>query len=385
MSNPEKMLAAYDNALLGILQHEGKLESFLDVMFGFLCRRTDFFLIMKSETQKYGFPPGVAEKMVLGYFKKYQKLVLETQAQQASKSLSKNAEQTPESSKVNIEHNPEIQVELNEIQSNNVPSSEVENASEDIKSDNTPSNSETSENKSSKSSTLENSPGANHADSAQSVNQETSQPSTSTSEADVTVETKDKQSVFQSNPDSYNGAIRDKYCWSQNYDDVDVKIPVEKSVARAKQLMIEIQRKHLKVLVKKSEKSSEYDTIINDELQHEVNREESMWSLESGKHITITLTKDKNIWWSMLLKSEEEIDIQKIAPERSMADMDEEERAVINKLQFDDRQKKLGLPQSHELKVHEMLKKGWDAEGSPFKGQNFDPKMFNISPGAVDM
>ena len=32
-----------------------------------------------------------------------------------------------------------------------------------------------------------------------------------------------------------------------------------------------------------------------------------------------------------------------------MADMDEEEKAVINKLQFDDRQKKLGLPQSHEL------------------------------------
>ena len=34
--------------------------------------------------------------------------------------------------------------------------------------------------------------------------------------------------------------------------------------------------------------------------------------------------------------------------------------------------------------VHEMLKKGWDAEGSPFKGQDFDPKMFNISPGAID-
>lgn len=37
------------------------------------------------------------------------------------------------------------------------------------------------------------------------------------------------------------------------------------------------------------------------------------------------------------------------------------------------------LPQ----KVHEMLKKGWDAEGSPFRGQKFDPSMFNISPGAV--
>lgn len=34
-------------------------------------------------------------------------------------------------------------------------------------------------------------------------------------------------------------------------------------------------------------------------------------------------------------------------------------------------------------KVHEMLKKGWDIEGSPFKGQQFDPSMFDIPPGAV--
>lgn len=30
-----------------------------------------------------------------------------------------------------------------------------------------------------------------------------------------------------------------------------------------------------------------------------------------------------------------------------------------------------------------MLKKGWDVEGSPFKGQAFDPSMFDIPPGAV--
>lgn len=34
-------------------------------------------------------------------------------------------------------------------------------------------------------------------------------------------------------------------------------------------------------------------------------------------------------------------------------------------------------------KVHDMLKKGWDVEGSPFKGQKFDPSMFDIPPGAV--
>lgn len=34
-------------------------------------------------------------------------------------------------------------------------------------------------------------------------------------------------------------------------------------------------------------------------------------------------------------------------------------------------------------KVHDMLKKGWDVEGSPFKGQKFDPSMFDIPSGAV--
>lgn len=42
-----------------------------------------------------------------------------------------------------------------------------------------------------------------------------------------------------------------------------------------------------------------------------------------------------------------------------------------------------GGPRSSLQKVHEMLKKGWDTEGSPFRGQKFDPSMFNISPGAV--
>jgi len=61
----DKMLQAYDNALLGILQNEAGLEQFLDVMFGFLGRRTDFYHIMTEPKQRYGFPPGVAEKMVM--------------------------------------------------------------------------------------------------------------------------------------------------------------------------------------------------------------------------------------------------------------------------------------------------------------------------------
>lgn len=33
------MEEGYDGLLMGVLQNEGKLDAFLDVMFSFLCRR----------------------------------------------------------------------------------------------------------------------------------------------------------------------------------------------------------------------------------------------------------------------------------------------------------------------------------------------------------
>ena len=32
-------------------------------------------------------------------------------------------------------------------------------------------------------------------------------------------------------------------------------------------------------------------------------------------------------------------------------------------------------------KVHDILREAWDVEGSPFKGQPFDPSVVNVSPG----
>jgi len=34
-------------------------------------------------------------------------------------------------------------------------------------------------------------------------------------------------------------------------------------------------------------------------------------------------------------------------------------------------------------KVHDILRQAWDAEGSPFKGQPFDPSVVNVSPGGT--
>jgi len=64
MSSPVEMTELYDNALLGILQHVGNIQNFLQVYFGFLYRKTDFYRLLSGPQDRMGFPPGVAENMV---------------------------------------------------------------------------------------------------------------------------------------------------------------------------------------------------------------------------------------------------------------------------------------------------------------------------------
>ncbi len=54
----------YDSAFMGILQHCVKLPPFLDAFFSFLARRTDFYILLREDNPKMGFPSGVAEEMV---------------------------------------------------------------------------------------------------------------------------------------------------------------------------------------------------------------------------------------------------------------------------------------------------------------------------------
>ncbi|XP_032286401.1 nudC domain-containing protein 3 isoform X1 [Phoca vitulina] len=189
-----------------------------------------------------------------------------------------------------------------------------------------------------------------------------------------------RQEQFQRNPDSYNGAVRENYAWSQDYTDLELKVPVPKHVVKGRQVSVALSSGSIRVAV--LEEDGEH-VLMEGKFTHKVNTESSLWSLEPGKCVLVSLNKVGEYWWSAVLEGEEHIDIDKINKERSMATVDEEEHAVLDRLTFDYHQKLQGKPQSHELKVHEMLKKGWDAEGSPFRGQRFDPAMFNISPGAV--
>ncbi len=44
------------------------------------------------------------------------------------------------------------------------------------------------------------------------------------------------QDKFQSDPDSYNGAVRENYSWSQDYTDVEIRVFVPKAVIKGRQV-----------------------------------------------------------------------------------------------------------------------------------------------------
>ena len=49
----------------------------------------------------------------------------------------------------------------------------------------------------------------------------------------------------------YNGAVLDKYTWSQNIREVDIKVPIPPEITKAQEVGVEIKSSYLKVWLKK--------------------------------------------------------------------------------------------------------------------------------------
>ncbi|XP_053223304.1 nudC domain-containing protein 3 [Podarcis raffonei] len=361
MERAAAMTDMYDQALLGILQHVGNVQEFLNILFGFLYRKTDFYRLLVQPADRLGFPPGVAKCMALRAFKNFEHLARQDddrrqqELQEKVKKREEDIAAAGERAKVVPAVAEEVEISAavgdDSVSEGGKATESQEPVAVEEKVD------------------------------AQAANAAVEPPEAVAAPLESQpAELPRKQEQFQANPDSYNGAVRENYAWSQDYSDLEIKVPVPKHILKGKQVSVNIGSSSICVAVVEG---SGPRVLMEGTLTHKINTENSVWSLEPGKCILINLSKVGEYWWSAILEGEEQIDIGKINKERSMATVDEEEHAVLDRLSFDYHQKLQGKPQSHEMKVHEMLKKGWDAEGSPFRGQKFDPSMFNISPGAV--
>ncbi|XP_033099558.1 nudC domain-containing protein 3-like [Anneissia japonica] len=313
-----------DSRLSEILQNVKQIDLFMDAVFSFLYRRTDFYHIMKSKTDTMGLPPGAARKLIMQAYMKYEQL------SQGVSTVPPSTTSIPEA---------ESTVEVETTEKPHIESTPKER---------------------------------------EQVKDKAEQKTLSNTSRDQTGSQKVSSKAI-SEADTFNGAMCDTYSWSQSLKDVDIKVPVPQHIKKAKQLMVEVQSDSIKVALKSNEPSGSPEVLVEGKLKAQIKTEESMWSLIPGECVQLNLEKRVETWWHAALENEPEIDPKTINNSQSLNDLDEDDKQGFRQAMFDYEQKQQGKPTSQELKAHEVLKKAWDVEGSPFKGQEYDPSVLNIA------
>nr|XP_036224811.1 nuclear migration protein nudC [Bactrocera oleae] len=147
----------------------------------------------------------------------------------------------------------------------------------------------------------------------------------------------EKEEIGKLKPNSGNGCTLDNYSWTQTLQEVEVKIPLKtSSTLRARDIDVIIGKSSIKVGLKNQE------AVINGKLCAEVKQEDSVWVLQDNNIVLITLEKiNKMNWWDRLISTDPPISTRKINPEPSkLSDLDGETRSLVEKMMYDQRQKK---------------------------------------------
>lgn len=316
----------HDHAFLHILHEEKNITNFLDAFFGFLYRCTDFYI----EDQKLGFPPGMIEKLVLHSFQKWKrisKFPSEADILNNQDFIVQNEDKDQDDSMTIEEDTPIPQVD-HEV--------EIETCKESQLTD----------------------------QSSQLIKRDLSS-------------------------DSYNGAVRETYTWSQSISDIDVLVKLPSCINTAKDLRIYLDSKEIKIEARTSrvEQNQEieeclyfvWSTIFKGEFCYKIRKDESVWSIVPGQHISIHLEKATERWWEALIIGEPKIDLSKIDCSRNLDDMGSEEQMKVHELMWNHQQKLLGKPTSEQIRMEKVLRKAWEAKGSPFQGTPYDPSIINFN------
>uniref|UniRef100_A0A8C9FJ08 NudC domain containing 3 n=1 Tax=Pavo cristatus TaxID=9049 RepID=A0A8C9FJ08_PAVCR len=253
----EALTEMYDQALLGILQHVGNVDDFLRVLFGFLYRKTDFYRLLLRPGDRLGFPPGAAQAMALQAFKVFERMARQDDEKRhrelEAKLRKKEEEEEAAASAERVRVAPaahEVEVETTEEPEPSLDAGGAEGPQD--------------------------SPTAPAA--ASPVPAEP--PGAAAPAQPSPAELPTRQEQFQTNPDSYNGAVRENYAWSQDYSDLEIKVPVPKHIVKGKQVSVDISSSAIRVAVLEG---SSQRVLMEGKLTHKINTESSLWSLEPGK------------------------------------------------------------------------------------------------------
>lgn len=287
--------ARYDGILMTVIQQAGGIDGFFDSVFGFLRRKSDFFVDQKK-----------AEEVIVRHSSKQFKLW------DASR---KKEDEENQKRKEKEEARKRAQAEAAEKKAAAaaVPEKKEEPKPEPVVV-----------------------PAA-----------QTTQPSSG--------EEKKEEGDSEKDKPLGNGGKTDKYVWTQTLEELHMYIPVPKGLkGKDMKITIETTKCHVSIKGQPALVEGEFSEKIkaDDSLWTLEDSE------DGGKvvHLAIQKWAGQWHWWDCAIKGDAKIDTQKIQPEPSnLSDLDGETRATVEKMMFDQRQKQMGLPSSDELKKQEML------------------------------
>ncbi len=147
-----------------------------------------------------------------------------------------------------------------------------------------------------------------------------------------------------------------KYSFSQGDGDVTIKVPLPENTT-SKQLSVSIETNSISIALK----NSGGDKILSGKLFKPIKAEDSTWCIEDKKLLVVILYKSNRQyeeWWPHVVDSEPQCDFKSLKPpSKHMRELDQGAQAQIQKMMFDQDQKRKGLPTSEELQQEEMMKK----------------------------
>eukprot|EP00211_Chloroparvula_japonica_P007797 CAMPEP_0119122068 /NCGR_PEP_ID=MMETSP1310-20130426/2442_1 /TAXON_ID=464262 /ORGANISM="Genus nov. species nov., Strain RCC2339" /LENGTH=314 /DNA_ID=CAMNT_0007111675 /DNA_START=77 /DNA_END=1021 /DNA_ORIENTATION=+ len=287
-------------------QHEG-IEPLLHSFFGFLERKTDFFV--------HHDDPQVAETMMLKVLRQHSANALAKKKLKAERDA-KTQQQREEARRLDAERRKKEEPELGIVE---VVEDEKEEEKEATK------------------------------------NEDMEVDESAVGSDDAVLPVADDNATVKQKPNEGNGGKTEKYEWTQTLQEVDLRISLPEGT-RGRDVDVEVKKQSITVTLKGK-------TVIAGQLHKAVHTGDPMWSVEDRKELLVTLEKvNKMEWWNCVIVGHPEIDTQKVQPENSkLSDLDGETRGTVEKMMFDSRQKAMGLPTSDDLQKQEMLKKFMDA------------------------
>jgi len=122
------------------------------------------------------------------------------------------------------------------------------------------------------------------------------------------------------------------------------------------------------------------DNVFFDaEFCEKIDPSDSYWTIEDHKYLNLFLDKTQELIWKSAFKGHKEIDTKKVDNSKRIDEFDHETQSALNKIVYEQNRKKQGLPTTEEELKLKSLKEAWDKPDSPFRGQPFDPGMFNLN------